>query len=102
MLSNLAVVIFASKELVDWSLTEKLVLFILLEHIILIIRIALKAYYPAIPAEVRVLRLKHDHLVRKYLDHVEVEDDDLKRMSATRNYHDHFVIADRDEDDELE
>lgn len=99
--TNLAVVIFSSTEFAEWSMTEKLVLFVLVEHLIFGVRIAWKAYFPAVPAEVRVLRLKHDHIVRKYLDHVEVEDDDLKRISANR-YHDDVVnIADRDEDDEL-
>jgi len=103
--TNMAVIIFSSKELESWTLNEKVVTFLVLEHIVFGIRFIVKCIYPEIPTKVNVLDLKHQHIVRKYIDRIEVEDHDLKRHAhARRDSGDEafFEIYDRDDEEDMD
>jgi len=98
--TNLALVCFASKELESWGSYDRLILFILLEHLIFGSRMVVKSLLPEIPTEILVLDMKHNHIVRKYLDGVEQEDHDLKHHAhRNREMREEFDIMDHDDDE---
>merc|ERR1719188_833969 len=56
--TNIFLLIFASRQYEQWSHTEKLVLFIYLEHMVLLARLMLKVIFPQVPRNVELLQLK--------------------------------------------
>eukprot|EP00428_Durinskia_dybowskii_P016636 CAMPEP_0170214348 /NCGR_PEP_ID=MMETSP0116_2-20130129/6805_1 /TAXON_ID=400756 /ORGANISM="Durinskia baltica, Strain CSIRO CS-38" /LENGTH=820 /DNA_ID=CAMNT_0010464913 /DNA_START=73 /DNA_END=2533 /DNA_ORIENTATION=- len=71
--TNITLLIFTSKEYQTWTFTEKLVLFIYLEHMIILARLALKVIFPEIPRNVELLQLKQDTMVHRCLENIKVE-----------------------------
>mmetsp|Transcript_68881 Transcript_68881/g.193230 ORF Transcript_68881/g.193230 Transcript_68881/m.193230 type:complete len:754 (+) Transcript_68881:101-2362(+) len=71
--TNIFLLIFASKEYDSWNYTEKLVLFIYLEHMILIARLVLRLIFPQVPGNVELLQLKQEHMVHRCLENIKVE-----------------------------
>jgi len=71
--TNIFLLIFASTEYEGWNFTEKLVLFIYLEHMILIARLVLKLIFPQVPRNVELLQLKQEHMAHRCLENIKVE-----------------------------
>jgi hypothetical protein len=71
--TNMCAIVFASKEYGTWTLTEKLMLFILLIHMVLAAKLIIKSIFPEIPRSVDVLNLKQIGLVHRALEHIKVE-----------------------------
>lgn len=62
-----------AEEYDSWNYTEKLVLFIYLEHMILIARLVLRLIFPQVPGNVELLQLKQEHMVHRCLENIKVE-----------------------------
>jgi len=71
--TNILLLIFASDQYDNWTYTEKLVLFIYLEHMLLIARLVLKVVFPQVPRNVELLQLKQEHMVHRCLENIKVE-----------------------------
>jgi len=71
--TNIFLLIFASHEYDSWTLTEKLVLFIYLEHMVIFTRLLLKLVFPLVPRNVELLQLKQDNMVHRCLENIKVE-----------------------------
>jgi len=104
--TNIVLLIFASHEYDEWTFTEKLVLFIYLEHMILLSRLALKIIFPDVPRNVELLQLKQDNMVHRCLENIKVEQN--QDFSMFRDHRQHnievfeFDIMERDEEEEVE
>jgi hypothetical protein len=104
--TNIVLLIFASNQYDDWTFTEKLVLFIYLEHMILLARMLLKLIFPEVPRNVELLQLKQDNMVHRCLENIKVEQN--QDFSMFRDHREHnievfeFDIMERDEDEEVE
>jgi len=71
--TNMFLLIFASHEYESWTITEKLTLFIYLEHMMLLARMLLKLIFPLVPRNVELLQLKQDNIVHRCLENIKVE-----------------------------
>lgn len=71
--TNVAILIFSSDRYVRWTFTEKLVLFITLEHTIFISRALVKTFLPVVPQTVSMLQLRQQHMVHRCLENIKVE-----------------------------
>mmetsp|Transcript_41713 Transcript_41713/g.108023 ORF Transcript_41713/g.108023 Transcript_41713/m.108023 type:complete len:756 (+) Transcript_41713:99-2366(+) len=71
--TNVFLLIFASTEYESWTFTEKLTLFLYLEHMIFFARLLLKLVFPAVPRNVELLQLKQDNIVHRCLENIKVE-----------------------------
>merc|ERR1712039_364111 len=65
--------IFASQEYNSWTLTEKLTLFVFIEHVLLILRFVLKVIFPEVPRSVQVLYMRQEMMVHRALENIKVE-----------------------------
>lgn len=72
-LTNVLLLIFASRQYESWTLTEKLTLFVFLEHIIIGSRFLIKLILPEVPRTVEVLQLKQENVVHRALEGLKVE-----------------------------
>jgi hypothetical protein len=72
-LTNVLLLIFASRQYESWTLTEKLTLFVFLEHIIIGSRFLVKLILPEVPRTVEVLQLKQENVVHRALEGLKVE-----------------------------
>jgi anoctamin-10 len=72
-ITNITAIIFASNEFAMWTITEKLMLFIMLIHMVLFAKIVIKTIFPEIPRSVEVLHLKQVGMVHRALEHIKVE-----------------------------
>mmetsp|Transcript_11970 Transcript_11970/g.26403 ORF Transcript_11970/g.26403 Transcript_11970/m.26403 type:complete len:759 (+) Transcript_11970:254-2530(+) len=104
--TNILLLIFASEEYNDWTLTEKLVLFVWLEHMLVLSRVALHLVFPQVPKNVELLQLKQEHMVHRCLENIKVEQ--AHDFSMFRDKHTDNVdifendILERDDDNEAE
>jgi hypothetical protein len=71
--TNILLLIFASNQYVNWTLTEKLTLFLYLEHTIFLARLVLKLVFPTVPRNVELLQLKQENMVHRCLEDIKVE-----------------------------
>jgi hypothetical protein len=71
--TNIILLIFSSHQYESWTLTEKLTLFLYLEHTLLFARLLLKVIFPAIPRNVELLQLKQENMVHRCLEDIKVE-----------------------------
>jgi hypothetical protein len=71
--TNILLLIFASNQYQSWTLTEKLMLFMYLEHMLFAARLILKVVFPAIPRNVELLQLKQENMVHRCLEDIKVE-----------------------------
>jgi len=99
LVTNVAVVVFASKEFDAFTVVEKILVFFAIEHVVVVSRILLKIALPEEPRDVRVMNLKQENIVRKHLDCVEEEDHEM-RQNALQDKQYPMHITDRDEDDD--
>merc|ERR1712048_146128 len=60
MMTNAAVVIFASHAFENWTHREKIFLFIVVEHVLIFSRILYSILAPKLPHNVRLLRMQHE------------------------------------------
>eukprot|EP00932_Pfiesteria_piscicida_P018594 SRR837773.5442.p3 GENE.SRR837773.5442~~SRR837773.5442.p3 ORF type:complete len:279 (-),score=145.72 SRR837773.5442:140-928(-) len=71
--TNVCLLIFASEQYEAWTFTEKLVMFIFMEHLLILARVALKAIFPEVPSNVELQQLKQEHMVHRCLENIKVE-----------------------------
>lgn len=84
MATNLAVVVFASKLFDHWTHTQKIMLFLVVEHVMIFSRIGLSIFFPAFPTKLRRLQAQQRMIVHRHLDLGGEEDDHETRASAMR------------------
>eukprot|EP00927_Polykrikos_kofoidii_P030554 TRINITY_DN26286_c0_g1_i1.p1 TRINITY_DN26286_c0_g1~~TRINITY_DN26286_c0_g1_i1.p1 ORF type:complete len:745 (-),score=124.68 TRINITY_DN26286_c0_g1_i1:354-2588(-) len=73
-LTNGLLLIFGSTQFDSWTLTEKLVLFVFLEHVIFISVVFVRTLFPAKPKSVELMQLKQATIVHRCLENIKVED----------------------------
>lgn len=93
--TNIAVMVFTSEMFAWLTLTEKLALFFLLEHLILGARLFLKSFVPELPGNVEVLAIKHQNLVHRCLECIGEQDTDGGRQRG-HGYTDSIEVLDQD------
>jgi len=102
-LTNVIMLVFASKQYEMWTFTEKLMLFIYLFHMILFAELLIKFLFPVVPRSVALLNLKQANMVHRCLENIKVEpqqDFSLFRQHGADN----FEIMEQDifDDDDIE
>lgn len=101
--TNIFLLIFASEQYDAWSFTEKLALFVYLEHAVFLSRVALTFVFPVVPHSVDVLKLKQESIVHRCLENIKVEQQQDMSLfrDATR---DQIEVFEHDmmEDDDIE
>jgi len=102
-ITNITMLIFASKQYENWTFTEKLCMFILMLHMVFLSKLIIKAIFPEIPRSVALLDLKQANMVHRCLENIKVEpqqDFSLFRQQGANN----FEIMEQDiyDDDEIE
>jgi hypothetical protein len=101
--TNIVLLVFASKEYESWTFTERLMLFIMLLHMCLIAKFIIQFIFPVVPRSVALLNLKQANMVHRCLENIKVEpqqDFSLFRQAGT----DLFEIMEQDiyDDDDIE
>jgi len=84
MVTNTAVIVFASHAFDDWTHAHKITLFLAIEHAIIFVRIIVGMSYPAMPRSVRLLFMQQQVVLHKHMDLGGEEDDHETRASAMR------------------
>merc|ERR1712137_963862 len=92
--TNVAILIFSSDRYDTWTFTEKLVLFITLEHTIFISRALVKHFLPVVPQTVSMLQLRQQHMVHRCLENIKVEQ--AQDLSVYRGAEDHIEVFESD------
>jgi hypothetical protein len=101
--TNMTAIVFASKEYGTWTITEKLMLFIILIHMILFAKLIIKSIFPEIPRSVEVLHLKQIGMVHRALEHIKVEpQQDLAAFMQQAGEQPEILEQDIMDDEELE
>lgn len=101
--TNAFLLIFSSEQYASWTFTEKLVLFLFLEHAIFLSRLLVKMALPEVPQNVEILKLKQDNMVHRCLENIKVEQNqDFSMFRENRN--ERFEVFEQDlfEEDEHE
>jgi len=93
--TNIFLLIFASRQYESWNKTEKLVLFIYLEHMILFARLLLRLMFPQVPRNVELLQLKQDNMVHRCLENIKVEQNQDFSMFRDQHHQD-IQVFDQD------
>jgi len=102
-ITNIVLLVFASKQYESWTFTEKLMLFFMIFHFILLAKLAITQMFPEVPRSVALLNLKQANMVHRCLENIKVEpqqDFSLFRQHAK----DDFEVMEQDiyDDDEIE
>jgi hypothetical protein len=71
--TNIVLLIFSSHQYDSWSITEKLTLFLYLEHTLFVAMLLLRVVFPVIPRNVELLQLKQDNMVHRCLEDIKAE-----------------------------
>lgn len=104
--TNMFLLIFASHEYNSWTFTEKLTLFIYLEHMMLLARVLLKLIFPQVPRNVELHQLKQDNVVHRCLENIKVEQaPDYSMFRDSRNENIEVFerdIMEQDDNDDVE
>jgi len=82
MVTNTAVVVFTSKSYEDWTHSSKIILFLGVEHAILLGRLFVEWLLPALPTSVKVLQMQQQVMVHRHLNLGGEEDDHETRTNA--------------------
>lgn len=85
LFTNVALVVFASHEFDNWTHWEKILVFIAIEHGIILFRIGVSWVFPSIPKEVKLLELRQRAIVHKHINLGGEEDDHDMRASVMRS-----------------
>lgn len=100
MMTNAAVVIFTSKAFEHWLHREKIILFIVVEHVLIFSRILYSLLAPKLPHSVRLLHMQQGVVLHKHMNLGGEEDDTETRDSAMRtSIQPPPYVHDQDEDD---
>lgn len=75
MTTNLAIFVFVSHSYDGWSHSHKIILFLAVEHLLIIGRILVGTLFPAIPTEVEVLKMQQGVMVHRHMNLGGEEDD---------------------------
>jgi len=104
--TNVFLVIFAAEhaEFAMMTFTEKLVLFLFVEKLVLIAHITLRYALPTVPRTVSLLQLKQADMVHRCLENIKVEPTQDYKMFANASSKVEFDVLERDymEEDEDE
>eukprot|EP00441_Pelagodinium_beii_P044538 CAMPEP_0197619362 /NCGR_PEP_ID=MMETSP1338-20131121/386_1 /TAXON_ID=43686 ORGANISM="Pelagodinium beii, Strain RCC1491" /NCGR_SAMPLE_ID=MMETSP1338 /ASSEMBLY_ACC=CAM_ASM_000754 /LENGTH=761 /DNA_ID=CAMNT_0043188315 /DNA_START=74 /DNA_END=2356 /DNA_ORIENTATION=- len=82
MVTNGALIVFSSHTFDGWSHTGKILLFLAMEHAMILLRLLVSTIFPAIPWEVRLLAMQQQVIVHRHLNLGGEEDDHETRASA--------------------
>mmetsp|Transcript_33029 Transcript_33029/g.68964 ORF Transcript_33029/g.68964 Transcript_33029/m.68964 type:complete len:739 (-) Transcript_33029:239-2455(-) len=82
MLTNTAVVVFTSHAFDAWSHSSKILIFLAIEHVMIMGRILVGILLPALPKEVRLLQMQQNVMVHRHLNLGGEEDDHETRANA--------------------
>lgn len=82
MTTNAAVVVFASHQYNDWSHAHKIILFLIIEHTMILARIIVGLTLPSTPRSVTVLKMQQNVMVHRHLNLGGEEDDHDTRTNA--------------------
>jgi len=91
-ITNIVLLVFASKQYESWTFTEKLMLFFMIFHFILLAKLAIKQIFPEVPRSVALLNLKQANMVHRCLENIKVEpqqDFSLFRSACQRRFRGH-------------
>ncbi|CAE8658819.1 unnamed protein product, partial [Polarella glacialis] len=66
--TNVVLLIFGSEEYASWTMTEKIILFVFLEHLIFGARLALQIVFPEVPTNVELLQLKQETVIHRCVE----------------------------------
>jgi len=72
-LTNVTLLVFGSRQYESWQFSEKLTLFIFLEHMIFGSWIVIQMIFPQVPRNVEVMQLKQDNVVHRCLEGIKIE-----------------------------
>ncbi|CEL93032.1 unnamed protein product [Vitrella brassicaformis CCMP3155] len=97
--TNAALVVFTTEVFLGASLLIKLLWFLAIEHLVILARIVMHVIHPEVPEYVRILNLKHKHIVHKHVDCVD-EEDETMRAHALQDRELKVAILDVDDDDD--
>lgn len=102
MMTNLAVVIFATHAFNPWNHHQKILLWLAVEHGFILLRILVQYFLPALPTEVRILQMQQRVMVHRHLNLQGEEDNHEARTIAMRNAAGTPLpyIHDRDDEDD--
>jgi len=82
MATNTAVVVFGSHAFENWTHYQKIMIFLAVEHGMIILRILLATLLPTVPWEVRLLTMQQQVIVHRHANMGGEEDDHETRASA--------------------
>jgi len=71
--TNVVLLIFGSEEYSSWTMTEKIILFVFLEHLIFGAHLALQIVFPEVPTNVELLQLKQETVIHRCVEGIKVE-----------------------------
>eukprot|EP00928_Gymnodinium_smaydae_P015754 TRINITY_DN15837_c0_g1_i3.p1 TRINITY_DN15837_c0_g1~~TRINITY_DN15837_c0_g1_i3.p1 ORF type:complete len:743 (+),score=131.61 TRINITY_DN15837_c0_g1_i3:90-2318(+) len=86
--TNVVLLIFGSHIFETWSFTDKITLFVFVEHSIFLVRLLIKSIFPETPKGVELLRLKQDHVVHRALENIKPESGQDYSMFRARSVRD--------------
>merc|ERR1719387_119999 len=98
MLTNIAIVVFATDAFEAYTMTDKLTWFFLMENSMIVSRILVATLFPARPTYVENMVHKHKVIAQKHLDCVETALDVQPFLDPSTATTRKVVIADRDEE----
>eukprot|EP00929_Paragymnodinium_shiwhaense_P010238 TRINITY_DN1147_c0_g1_i1.p1 TRINITY_DN1147_c0_g1~~TRINITY_DN1147_c0_g1_i1.p1 ORF type:complete len:736 (-),score=190.12 TRINITY_DN1147_c0_g1_i1:132-2339(-) len=84
MLTNVAVIVFASHAFDHWTHAHKIALFLAVEHGLVAMRVGMNVFFPEMPYDVRLLLMQQQVVIHKHMDLGGEEDDHDTRASAMR------------------
>lgn len=102
MMTNLAVVIFATHAFNPWNHHQKIMLWLAVEHFFIVLRLLVQYLKPALPREVRILQMQQRVIVHRHLNLQGEEDNHEARTMAMRNAAGTPLPPIYDQDDEQE
>jgi hypothetical protein len=101
MMTNAAVIVFSSKFFESWTSAHKLILFLAIEHAMILARIMASVARPTVPHEVQLLSLQQKVMVHRHLNLGGEEDDHETRANAMMTARTlPPPVYDQDDDDE--
>lgn len=82
MTTNAAVIVYSSKLFDNWASSHKLMLFLSIEHVMILARVLASIARPTVPHEVHLLKLQQNVMVHRHLNLGGEEDDHETRANA--------------------
>lgn len=71
--TNVTLLIWGSDQYLEWTATEKLCLFVFLEHLVFVARLLVRYAFPEVPNNVELLHLKQENMAHRCLENIKVE-----------------------------